>query len=81
MNNSFTQIALSNGSTEYQHPLYSTLILECSGFLTATLQDVVPDGPVNDVPSCEITEYCYGILKGSGARVLLRYIVDSSNNF
>ncbi len=75
----FKEAIIGRCLRQFSHPLYESLIKECDGFIVLNHQTSVPEGAILDTPRCGPNQYCYGILKDSGVRVLLRYIVDSSD--
>lgn len=59
---------------EYSHPMFEKLVNSCDGFIVTNFEMPNPEGEILKVPRCGRGQYCYGIFKNSGTRILLRYI-------
>jgi hypothetical protein len=75
----FKQINLGKCLNEYQHPLYAELLNQCDAYVVTNEMNPEVKGQKYSSPKCGPNQFCYGILSDSGVKILLRYIVDSSD--
>lgn len=79
MKQNYQEIRLGRCLNEYRHPEYDELIKECIGFVNCSLGGDPSGNPIMFEPKCGPMQEVHGLFKDSDKKVLLRYIIDSSD--